>query len=156
MKKILIPALLMITTLALAEPMTASVSTWEGDFTLKSENTPIRIKGLPMLLLWEYELKSGSRGTSIGFSSADGGMITAPRPNNKGVQPIYTGHIVSMRDDETADILVTYSVQGNGGWKVVERYVYDGVSISLISVSRNGGKPDFEWFSEPIGKHPSP
>ncbi len=152
MKTIGILALIMMTTVALAQPMTSSVSSWEGDFTLKNTNTPIRIKGFPTIILWEYELKSGSKGTTIGFSTGDGDMISAPKPQKKGVQPVYTGHFVSVIDDKTADILVTYSVQGNGGWKVVERYVYDGRTISLRGVTMNGGKPDFEWFRETKGE----
>ncbi|MEX2607832.1 MAG: hypothetical protein WD708_10845 [Kiritimatiellia bacterium] len=146
MKTVRILALLVLTTVALAEPMTSSVSSWEGDFTLKNTNTPIRIKGFPTIILWEYELKSGSNGTAIGFSTGNGDMIIEPKPREKGVQPVYSGHFVSVIDDKTADILVTYSVQGNGGWKVIERYVYDGETLTLRSVTRNGGKPDFEWF----------
>lgn len=135
-------------TVGLAEPMTSSVSSWEGDFTLKNTNTPIRIKGFPTIILWEYELKSGSNGTAIGFSTGDGDMIIAPRPQEKGVQPVYAGYFVSVIDDKTADILVTYSVQGNGGWKIIERYVYDNETLTLRSVTMYGGKPDFEWFKD--------
>jgi hypothetical protein len=52
--------------------------------------------------------------------------------------------------------LVTYSVQGNGGWKVVEKYVFDGKTITLKAVTMNGGKPDFEWFREAKGEQPAP
>lgn len=78
-------------------------------------------------------------------------MMIAPKPEEKGIQPVYTGHFVSVTDEKTAYILVTYSVQGNGGWKVVERYVYDGETITLGGVTINGGKPDFEWSKAPRG-----
>ena len=155
MKTIGILALLMMATVVLAKPMTSSVNSWEGDFTLKNTKTPIRIKGLPTIILWEYELKSGSKGTAIGFSTGDGDMIRAPKPQEEGIQPVYTGHFVLVNDDKTADILVTYAVQGNGGWKVVERYVFDGKTLTLKTVTMNGGKPDFEWFRETKGAEQS-
>jgi len=65
---LLLLALLLTATVALAKPMTSSATSWEGDFTLKKDNTPIQIKGFPTIILWEYELKSGSKGIAIGFS----------------------------------------------------------------------------------------
>lgn len=35
-----------------AKPMTGSVESWEGVFNLNGTNTPIRIAGLPTILLW--------------------------------------------------------------------------------------------------------
>ena len=148
MKTIGVLALILISTFAFAKPMT-SVSSWEGPFSLKTTNTPIRIKKFPTILLWEYGLKTGPQGTVIGFSTENGDSRLSPKPNNKGVQPVYTGHFVSIIDDKSAAIFITYSVQGNGGWKIIERYVYDGKTITLIDVSMNGGKPDFECFKRP-------
>ncbi len=145
MKTMTILALFIMAAVSQAEPMTSSVSSWEGTFTIKDAHTPIRITGLPTINLWLYELQSGSKGTAIGFSTEEGDTMIAPKPEEKGVQPVYTGHFVSMTDEKTADILVTYSVQGNGGWKVVERYVYNGETITLTDLTMNGGKPDFEW-----------
>lgn len=137
----------MIAIMAVGKPMTSSVNSWEGDFTLEGTNIPIRIRDMPTIFLWKYELHSGNGGIAIGFSNENRDMILAPKPYDKGVQPICTGYFISINDDHTADIYVTYSIQGNGGWKAVEKYVYDGKTISLHSTTLNGGKPDFEWFS---------
>jgi hypothetical protein len=79
-------------------------------------------------------------------------MILSPTPEAKGVQPIYLEYVVTVGPDKKADILVVYSVQGNGGWKVVEKYSYDGKSIVRVSRTLNGGKPDFRWFREEDGE----
>ena len=138
----------MMATVVMGKPMTLSTSSWEGEFTIGKTNTPIRIRGMPTLLLWIYELPAGSKGTVIGFSNEEGDMMLAPTPNAMGVQPIYTGHFVTLNDDGTADIIFTYSVQGNGGWQWVEKYTYNGKSISLQKITLNGGKPNFEWFEK--------
>ena len=136
----------MMATAAMGKPMPIWVSSWEGDFPIGNKSTPIRIRGMPAIDFWIYELPAGSKGTVIGFSNEEGDMILVPTPNDMGVQPIYTGHFVSVNDDGTADIFFTYAVQGNGGWQWVEKYTYNGKSISLQKITLNGGKPRFEWF----------
>ena len=148
MKTIATLALVLIAVTAMAKPLPPSVSSWEGDFIRDTSSALIRIRGLPMLLLWRYRLQSGSEGTALAFSNEKGDMLLAPAPNEDGVQPFYADHFVSVNDDKTADIFVIYSVQGNGGWLVVEKYHYDGKTITLQSTTLNGGKPDFEWFAE--------
>ena len=138
----------MMATVVMGKPMTLSTSSWEGEFTIGKTNTPIRIRGMPTLLLWIYELPAGSKGTVIGFSNEEGDMILAPTPNAMGVQPIYTGHFVTLNDDGTADIIITYSIQGNGGAKWVDKYIYSGESISLQKTTFNSGKRRFEWYGK--------
>ena len=138
----------MMATVVMGVPMTLSTSSWEGEFTIGKTNTPIRIRGMPTLLLWIYELPAGSKGTVIGFSNEEGDMMLVPTPNAMGVQPIYTGHFVSVNDDGTADIVVTYSIQGNGGAQWVDKYTYTGESISLQKTTINRGKPKFEWYGK--------
>ena len=75
-------------------------------------------------------------------------MILAPTPNAMGVQPIYTGHFVTLNDDGTADIIFIYAVQGNGGRQWVEKYSYNGESISLQNITLSSGKPRFEWVGK--------
>lgn len=141
----------LLATSVFAKPMTGSVRSWEGEFLINRTNMPIRIRGLPGLILWKYDLQNGSGGTAVGYSTDAGDMLRAPTPQGKGVQPIYTGHIVVVNDDDSADILVTYRVQGNGGWQVVEKYHYTGTTITLASTTMNSGKPRFEWFREEEG-----
>lgn len=129
-------------------PMSKTVESWEGVFTLQDTGIPIRIREMPVVHMWIYELASGSKGTPIAFSDEKGTVLRAATPNEKGVQPIYKEHIVSVNDDGTADIFVTYSVQGNGAMKMVEKYVYDGKTLVLKSTTMNGGKPEFEWFRQ--------
>lgn len=132
----------------MAKPMPGSVQSWEGDFLINGTNTPIAIKTMPHLFLWRYDLRGGSGGTAIGFSRENGDMIRAPTPQDRGTQPIYSGHTVIVNDDKSADILVFYKVQGNGGWQMVEQYNYTGNGITLQSTTMNGGKPDFLWFRQ--------
>ena len=138
----------MMATVVMGIPMTLSTSSWEGEFYIGKTNIPIRIRGMPTLLLWIYELPAGSKGTVIGFSNEEGDMILVPTPNEKGVQPIYTGHFVSVNGDRTADLFFTYAVQGNGGRQWVEKYSYNGKSIALQNITLSSGKPIFEWIGK--------
>ena len=108
-------ALLGLAGSGFAKPMTESVASWEGRFSLTSTHYPIRIGNLSAVILWVYKLPMGAMGdgTPIGFSTESGDMIYQPIPNHKGVQPIYRDHVVIPNSDLTADILVTYNVQGN-------------------------------------------
>jgi hypothetical protein len=146
-------ALLGLADLGFAKPMTESVASWEGQFNVTTTHYPIRIGNLPGVILWLYKLPMGSQGgTPIGFSTESGDMIYQPIPNHKGTQPIYRNHVVVQNSDLTADIIVTYNVQGNGGLLVEERYRYDGKTIVLKATRCNTGKPNFKWFNEEDGK----
>jgi hypothetical protein len=130
---------------AYGKPMTGSVSSWEGDFSLNPTNISIHVADKPIVTLWLYELKSGSKGTALGFSNEDGDMILAPHPTEKGVQPIYQNHAVTFTITSNAEIVVIYKVQGNGGQTYVEKYEYDGKKISLMSKTLHGGRHDPIW-----------
>ena len=144
MKAIFI-AIAVLATTAMGKPMPISVSSWEGDFPIGEKSTPIHIRGMPTLYFWIYKLPAGSKGTVIGFSNEEGDMILVPTPNEMGVQPIYTGHFVTVNADGTAYLIFTYSVQGNGGGQWVEKYRYNGESIVLENISLYSGKPTFDW-----------
>lgn len=133
---------------AYGKPMTGSVSSWEGEFSLNPTNISIHVAYKPIVTMWLYELKSGSACTAIGFSNEDGDMILAPHPKEKGIQPIYQSHAVTFATTSNAEIVVIYKVQGNGGLTYVEKYEYDGKKISLISKSLHGGRHDPVWHKE--------
>ena len=128
-----------------AKPMTSSVDSWEGTFKIKSPQLVVHAEGHPKLFLWLYELGKGSKGTCVGFSRENGDMILAPKPNSKGVQPIYTGHSVLFGKKDIVAIIVTYDVQGNGRMKLVEKYTYDGKQVALASRSQFHGKHNPVW-----------
>jgi hypothetical protein len=136
---------LMVVWSAQAKPMTGSVTTWEGTFTLRPPHIPIKAEGAPPLLMWLYQLDQGSKGTAVGFSTSEGDMILAPHPQEKGVQPIYTGHSVFVVGTGVVEVIVTYDIQGNGGMKMAEKYVFNGRSISLTAQSTYLGKTDPQW-----------
>ncbi|MCC6490807.1 MAG: hypothetical protein IT364_25190 [Candidatus Hydrogenedentes bacterium] len=148
MKTLKILAVAVLAMAAGEPPMPKTVESWEGVFTVHDSHIAIRIRDMPVVYMWIYELASGSKGTPIGFSDEKGAVLQAATPNEKGVQPIYKDHVVSVNDDGTADIFVMYSVQGNGAMKMVEKYVYDGKTLVLKSTTMNGGKPEFEWFRQ--------
>ncbi|MFC1739581.1 hypothetical protein ACFL1G_11135 [Planctomycetota bacterium] len=136
---------LLFGTMAHAKPMTSSVESWEGIFSLQQGPVAIHAEGKPKLFLWLYQLDQGSKGTCIGFSRENDGMILAAKPNEKGVQPIYTGYYVLFGEDDTVELVLTYDVQGNGGQKVVEKYTYDGKQVRLTSQSEFFGKHEPIW-----------
>ena len=146
--KLFLTAILMAMAVCTVDgkPMTESVSSWQGVFKLNSTNTPIRFKELPAIILWRYDLPGSEGGTAIGFSAENGDMLLMPTPTEKGVQPIFADYMVTMPATNVADILVRYSVQGTGGWKVVEDYRYNGKKIDKVSETLNSGKRDFKWF----------
>jgi hypothetical protein len=129
---------------ARAQPMTVSVESWEGTFKIKP-HVVVHAEGMPKLLLWIYQLDKGSKGTCIGFSRENGDMILAPPPNEKGVQPVYTGYSVVFEKKGIVEIIVTYDVQGNGRMKLVEKYTYDGKQVALASRSQFHGKHEPVW-----------
>lgn len=137
----------LIATTAYAKPMTGSVESWEGRFTLKGDKIPLQIEGKPTLLLWLYQLEKEkkAKGICVGFSTENGDMILAPKPNENGTQPVYTGHIVLFGATGNVEIIVTYDVQGIGEQKRVEKYVYDGKVIKLTSQSHFIGKRRPIW-----------
>ncbi len=144
-------AILILTAASLTahgKPMTGSVSSWEGEFSLSPEPIPIRVDGKPALTLWLYALKSGSAGSAIGFSNEDGDMILVPHPNEKGVQPVYQSHAVTFTANGNAEIVVLYAIQGNGGQVRAEKYEYDGKTLRLVSKYRHGGRHDPVWHKE--------
>lgn len=146
MRTILIAALGMLVGLAAqAQPMTGSVTSWEGTFALQSPHIVIQAEGAPALFMWLYQLDRDSKGTAVGFSNAEGDMIWAPRPQRKGVQPVYTGHSVFLDATNAVEVIVTYDVQGNGGMKMAEKYVFDGKSVRLVAQSTFFGKIKPEW-----------
>lgn len=122
-----------------------SVQSWEGEFLLEDESLAIRFHGLPTVYLWKYTMEGEEKGTPLAFTHEDGSVLWVGVPNERGVQPVYLRHIVSINDDGSAEIFVTYSVQGNGAMMIVERYAYDGKQLVLRSTSMNNGKPEFEW-----------
>lgn len=128
-----------------AKPMTSSVDSWEGTFKIQGPHIAIQVEGMPKISLWLYQLDKGSKGTCIGFSNEDGDMILSPKPSEKGVQPIYTGHTVLFGQKDIAEIIVNYDVQGNGGMKLVEKYTYDGKQVALACRSLFGGRHDPVW-----------
>ncbi len=131
--------------IAHGNPMSESVDSWEGTFKITSPHMIIQAEGLPELNLWLYKIHTGSKGTAIGFSREDGHMILAPKPNAKGVQPIYTGHVVIPDESDDVRIIVSYDVQGNGGMRLVEEYKYDGKQVILASRTLFHGKHDPVW-----------
>lgn len=146
MRTILITAFGMIAGLAAqAKPMTGSVTSWEGTFALQPPHIVIKAEGAPTLCMWLYQLERGSKGTAVGFSNSDGDMIWAPRPQGKGVQPVYTGHSVLLGGTGAVEVIVTYDVQGNGGMRMAEKYVFDGKSVRLAAQSTFFGKIKPEW-----------
>jgi len=146
MRTILIAALGMLAGLAAqAKPMTGSVTSWEGTFTLQSPHIVIQAEGVPALFMRLYQLDRGSKGTAVGFSNSEGNMIWAPRPQEKGVQPVYTGHSVFLDATGAVEVIVTYDVQGNGGMKMAEKYLFDGKSVRLVAQSTFFGKIKPEW-----------
>jgi len=146
MKRILTIAFAVLMSVsAQAKPMTGSVTSWEGTFVLRAPHIPIKTEGGPPLFMWLYQLDQGSKGTAVGFSNSDGDMIFAPRPQEKGIQPIYTGHSVFLAQTGVVEVIVTYDVQGNGGMKMAEKYVYDGKAFRLAAQSTFFGKVKPEW-----------
>jgi hypothetical protein len=145
MNKLLLILSLFVTSLVTAKPMTAYVESWEGRFTRVSDPISIRAEGRPTLLLWLYQLDRGSKGTVVGFSTEAGDMIVAPKPNEKGVQPIYTGHYVVFGEKDVVEVVVAYDIQGNGAQKRVEKYTYTKESLRLVSVSWYTGKREWMW-----------
>ena len=141
----LIFLLFVTVSLAVAKPMTAYVESWEGRFSPLPDHILIRVEGKPTLLLWLYQSDRGSKGTVVGFSTESGDMIVTPKPNDKGVQPIYTGHYVAFGDKDVVEVVVTYDIQGNGGQKMVERYNYGNDSLQFASVSWYAGKYEKVW-----------
>lgn len=125
--------------------MTSSVQSWEGIFKITSPCIAIRFEGLPQLNLWLYKLDTGSKGTCVGFSRENGDMILAPKPNTKGVQPVYTAHSVLFDEAGVAQIIVTYDVQGNDRMRSVEEYKWDGKQVVLASQSIFHGKDSPVW-----------
>ena len=152
MKLILALLLSIIPVLAHAKPMTGSVSSWEGKFALAQDSILIRIANMPPVMLWLYELKTGSAGTAIGFSAQNGDMILAPQAADKGIQPVYQSYAVTFTTNGDAEVVVMYSVQGEGGQSCVETYGYDGQRIRLISKSIYGGRHDPVWRKEQLGE----
>lgn len=130
---------------AQAKPMTEAVTSWEGTFVLRSHHIVVRAEGAPTLFMWLYQLDEGSKGTAVGFSNSDGDMILAPHPQEKGVQPVYTGHSVFPSGTGTVEVIVTYDVQGNGGMKMAEKYVFDGKAVRMAAQSTFFGKMKPEW-----------
>jgi len=158
---------LLVGASAFAKPMTSAVESWEGTFVLRSPHIPIKTDGEPSLFMWLYQLDQGSKGTVVGFSNSDGDMIFTPHPQAKGVQPIYTGHSVFLVEAGIVEVVVTYDIQGNGGMKVAEKYVYDGKAIRLAAQSTFFGKTKPEWkrtdgeqqgggYSSPAARSPKP
>lgn len=139
-----------------AKPMTSSVESWEGVFNITSSPMSIRAEGLPVLNLWTYNLDTGSKGTCVGFSRENGDMILAPKPNAKGVQPIFTGYSILFDEGNIAQLILTYDVQGNGQMKRVEEYRYDGKQVSRVSSSIFHGKHDPVWKKDGDEQHPIP
>jgi len=137
--------LMMQSSEAPVDSLPLEVRSWEGEFSLEDEGTPIRFHGLPTVYLWKYKMEGEEKGTPLAFTHEDGSALSVAVPNERGVQPVYLRHIVSINDDGSADVFVTYSIQGNGAMMMVERYAYDGEKITLKSTSMNSGKPDFEW-----------
>ena len=168
MKTILIAALGILTMLgAQAKSMTGSVTTLEGTFAMQSPHIVIQAEGAPALFMWLDQLDGGSKGTAVGFSTSDGDMILDPHPQEKGVQPVYTGHSVFPCGTGMVEVIVTYDVQGNGGMKMAEKYVFDGRRISLAAQSTFFGKVKPEWkrtdgepqgrgYSSPAARSPKP
>jgi hypothetical protein len=146
MRKFLIAWILVLFVATIyAKPMTGSVKSWEGDFKLKGEKLSVQIEGKPKLFLWLYQLDKGSKGTCIGFSRENGDMILAPNPNEKGIQPVYTGYVILFSKKDIAEIIVFYDVQGNGAGKLIEKYTYDGKVIKLTSRSQFFGRHEPVW-----------
>jgi hypothetical protein len=90
-------------------------------------------------------MEGEEKGTPLAFTHEDGSALWVAVPNERGIQPVYLRHIVSINDNGSADIFVSYSIQGNGAMEMLERYAYDGKKLMLKSTSMNSGKPDFEW-----------
>jgi hypothetical protein len=146
MKAVLVTCILgLLVATTYAKPMTSSVRSWEGDFKLTGRKIAVEPAGKPKLFLWLYQLDEGAKGTCIGFSRENGDMALMPKPSEKGVQPVYSGHVVLFDEKGTAEIIVTYDVQGNGGQKWVEKYTYDGSIIKLASRSQYFGKHAPIW-----------
>ena len=139
MRTILIAALGILTGLgAQAKPMTGAVTSWEGMFVLQSPHIVIQAEGARTLFMWLYQLDVGSKGTAVGFSNSDGDMILAPHPQEKGVQPVYTGHSVFPSGTGTVEVIVTYDVQGNGGMKRRQRgRIFTIYNLSLTGLGRS-------------------
>ena len=125
--------------------MPEEASSWEGRFALSDEKIVIRTPDKPELRMWLYRLQGGSEGTALGFSNGNGDMILSPTPSEKGIQPVYTRHVVTFGEDGKVELLVLYRVQGNGGLLMAEKYVYDGKRIRLSNKSVYGGRHDPTW-----------
>ena len=165
--KIMKPLLALLTLFLMSvsangEPMIESVSSWEGEFLLIRESIPIQVPSKSPLDMWLYKLKTGSEGNAIGFSDQHGNMMLAPHPKTKGVQPIYQSHVVTFASNGNAEVIVVYTVQGNGGLKYVEKYEYDGKVLSLKSRSHYGGRHSPAWHQvkdrgqDSVGTTPPP
>jgi hypothetical protein len=92
-----------------------------------------------------YQLDVGAKGTALGFANWEDDAIWAPHPQEKGVQPVYTGHLVLIVAPGVMEVIVTYDVQGNDGMKVVEKYVFNGRRITLAAKSGFSDKSDPAW-----------
>ena len=148
--RMIILMLLCVAFTAHGKPMTSSVDSWEGTFKIKRTHLVIHAEGKPKLFLWLYKLDKGSEGTCIGFSRENGDMILAPKPNTKGIQPIYTGYSILFGKGDIVEVIVTYDVQGNGRAKLVEKYAYDGKQIALLSRSCFHGKHNPVWKKDEV------
>jgi len=143
--KLAVVFLTLATLAASGKPMTEAVSSWEGKFVLDQTNILIRADGFAPVKMWLYRLGRGSDGTVVGFSSKDGDMLWSPHPNEKGVQPIFESYAVTFTANGDAEIVVLYSVQGNGGQMVADNYRYDGKTVRLFCSSWFGGKFEPIW-----------
>ena len=130
---------------AQAKPLPVSVKSHEGTFTLQSPSTAVKAEGVAPLSMMLYQLDVGAKGTALGFANWEGDAIWAPHPQEKGVQPVYTGHSVLIVAPGVMEVIVTYDVQGNGGMKVVEKYVFNGRRITLAAKSGFSDKSDPAW-----------
>jgi hypothetical protein len=148
--RMIILMLLFVAFTAHGKPMPSSVDSWEGTFKIKSPYLVIHAEGKPKLFLCLYELDKGSKGTCIGFARENGDMILIPKPNTKGIQPIYTGHSVLFGKGDIVEVIVTYDVQGNGRAKLVEKFAYDGKQIALLSRSCFHGKHNPVWKKDEV------
>ena len=149
MKRAITAVVLALATLAIhAKPMTGAVSSWEGTFVLSPDALDIRVSGKPDLRMWLYKRKGESGCTAIGFSDVNGDMLLSPSPADKGPQPVYRTHFVSVGADNQVDVLVCYDIQGNGGMLLVEKYIYDGKHIRLAATSWYGGRHDPVWHMD--------
>ena len=139
-------SLLVLLTLSLeASELPKTLKSWEGHFELTQEQELIKIKNMKPLKLRFYENKK-TNGTVVAFTQGSKLMFLG-KTNSKGIQPSFKNYQVGFIK-ETAQINILYEIQGQGGQRMIESYLYQDNTISLEGTSVYHGRHNQIWTKE--------